>query len=315
MTDLLTPLQAFLFEHWIEPVFQYLGLQAYVENAYDATYLLLLGVIEVIILVAVFRPLEALKPVENWLDRRQVKIDVLYTLLHRLGFIPLALFFILWPITYSLDRSLRLHGFIPLSLEDWFPILYSNMWLSFIVYLLIIDFVGYWIHRLQHRLEWWWALHGLHHSQRQMSYWTDDRNHLLDDILTAALFSLLALLIGVAPNQLVIPLMLTRILQSFAHSNVAIDFGALGEKVLVSPRFHRIHHGIGIGSEGGNQSCNFAVLFPLWDILFGTARFNEPIHATGIQDQLTGRSYGEGFWAQQWLGLKRLGRTMKGLKA
>ena len=224
MTDLLTPLQAFLFEHWIEPVFQYLGLQAYVENAYDATYLLLLGVIEVIILVAVFRPLEALKPVENWLDRRQVKIDVLYTLLHRLGFIPLALFFILWPITYSLDRSLRLHGFIPLSLEDWFPILYSNMWLSFIVYLLIIDFVGYWIHRLQHRLEWWWALHGLHHSQRQMSYWTDDRNHLLDDILTAALFSLLALLIGVAPNQLVIPLMLTRILQSFAHSNVAIDF-------------------------------------------------------------------------------------------
>ncbi|KXW56197.1 sterol desaturase family protein [Ferrovum sp. PN-J185] len=315
MTDLLTPLQAFLFEHWVEPLFQYMGLQAYVESAYDAIYLLLLGVIEILILVVVFRPLEALKPVENWPDRRSVAIDILYTLLHRLGFIPLALFFILWPITYSLDRNLRLHGFIPLSLEEWFPILYSNMWLSFVVYLLIIDFMGYWIHRLQHRLEWWWALHGLHHSQRQMSYWTDDRNHLLDDILTAAIFSLLALLIGVAPNQLVIPLMLTRILQSFAHSNVAIDFGYIGERLLVSPRFHRIHHSIGIGSESGNQSCNFAVLFPIWDILFGTARFNEPLHGTGIEDQLTGRSYGEGFWAQQWLGLQRLARTMKGLKA
>ncbi len=116
MTDLLTPLQAFLFEHWVEPLFQYMGLQAYVESAYDAIYLLLLGVIEILILVVVFRPLEALKPVENWPDRRSVAIDILYTLLHRLGFIPLALFFILWPITYSLDRNLRLHGFIPLSL-------------------------------------------------------------------------------------------------------------------------------------------------------------------------------------------------------
>jgi hypothetical protein len=28
--------------------------------------------------------------------------------------------------------------------------------------------------------------------------------------------------------------------------------------------------------------------------------------ATGIRDQLHGRDYGDGFWRQQWLGLKRL---------
>ncbi|HQT80617.1 MAG: hypothetical protein B7Z60_05285 [Ferrovum sp. 37-45-19] len=315
MNELLTPLQAFIFEHWIEPLLAWLGLQAYVENAYDALYLVLLGIIEISLLVLVFRPLEALRPVEKWTDRRALSLDVLYTLLHRLGFIPLALFFLLWPITYSLDRTLRIHGFIPLSLEDLWPVLSRHLWLSFMAYLIMLDFIGYWIHRLQHRLEWWWALHGLHHSQRQMSYWTDDRNHLLDDLLTAAIFSLFGLFMGVPPSQLVIPMMLTRLVQSFAHSNVNIRFGSLGERLLVSPYFHRVHHGIGQGSESGDKSCNFAVLFPVWDILFGTAKFNEPLSATGIEDQLQGRSYGEGFWSQQWLGLIRLTRALQGLKA
>jgi sterol desaturase/sphingolipid hydroxylase (fatty acid hydroxylase superfamily) len=32
--------------------------------------------------------------------------------------------------------------------------------------------------------------------------------------------------------------------------------------------------------------CNFAVLFPVWDMLFGTARFDGTYEATGIRDQL-----------------------------
>jgi sterol desaturase/sphingolipid hydroxylase (fatty acid hydroxylase superfamily) len=48
------------------------------------------------------------------------------------------------------------------------------------------------------------------------------------------------------------------------------------------------------------------VLFPLWDMLFGSARFDDRFDPTGIRDQLQGRDYGRGFWAQQWLGLKRL---------
>ncbi|MCX7223212.1 MAG: fatty acid hydroxylase, partial [Burkholderiales bacterium] len=43
--------------------------------------------------------------------------------------------------------------------------------------------------------------------------------------------------------------------------------------------------------------------------LFKTARFATPYAKTGIHDQLPqdgGRDYGRGFWAQQWLGLRRL---------
>jgi sterol desaturase/sphingolipid hydroxylase (fatty acid hydroxylase superfamily) len=57
--------------------------------------------------------------------------------------------------------------------------------------------------------------------------------------------------------------------------------------------------------------CNFAVLFPLWDVLFGTAQWQREVEPTGIRDQLPApegqaREYGRGFWAQQWLGLKRM---------
>jgi hypothetical protein len=44
-------------------------------------------------------------------------------------------------------------------------------------------------------------------------------------------------------------------------------------------------------------------------VLMGTARFGGPLEPTGIRDQLPGeggRDYGQGFWAQQWLGLRRL---------
>jgi sterol desaturase/sphingolipid hydroxylase (fatty acid hydroxylase superfamily) len=78
-----------------------------------------------------------------------------------------------------------------------------------------------------------------------------------------------------------------------------------------------VHHGIGIGHESAGPGSlgghNFAVLLPVWDILFGSARFDAAIEPTGIRDQLAGgdgfaggRDYGRGFWAQQWLGLLRI---------
>jgi len=54
---------------------------------------------------------------------------------------------------------------------------------------------------------------------------------------------------------------------------------------------------------------NFAALFPIWDVLFRTARFGVGYGPTGIHDQqaeLGGRDYGRSFWSQQWLGLKRM---------
>jgi hypothetical protein len=48
-------------------------------------------------------------------------------------------------------------------------------------------------------------------------------------------------------------------------------------------------------------------------MLFRTADFTPGFGPTGIADQVTqGRDYGRGFWAQQWLGLRRLLRIGEG---
>ena len=179
----------------------------------------------------------------------------------------------------------------------------------------VLDFFDYWYHRAQHNVGWWWGLHSLHHSQQDMNLWSDDRNHLLDDLLRDLFMAVIALFIGVQPGQYVLLVALSRILQSVQHANIRLHFGSVGERLLVSPRFHRLHHAIGIGHESRGRGSlgghNFAVLFPVWDVLFGTARFGGGFALTGIRDQLPppqgkGRDYGRGFWRQQWLGLRRM---------
>ncbi|HVT36895.1 MAG TPA: sterol desaturase family protein [Nevskiaceae bacterium] len=307
---MLGELQTWIFEHAVEPLLYATNQMALAEDAYDGIEAVLLGAVEIALLLILLRPLERWRPLEHWSDMRPVRTDVIYTLLHRLGGFALILYFSVRPLLLWLDGELHLRGIAPAPLESWVPGLADHPAASFLVYLVILDFADYWRHRLQHRLEWWWALHALHHSQRQMSIWTDDRNHFLDDFIAAFWFAAVALAIGVPPSQFLLLAMTTRLVQSLAHINSRIRFGWLGERLLVSPSYHRRHHAMGYGHEGRARGCNFATLFPIWDLLFGTADFSEHYDPTGIRDQLDGRDYGEGLLRQQWLGFTRLARAL-----
>jgi sterol desaturase/sphingolipid hydroxylase (fatty acid hydroxylase superfamily) len=210
-----------------------------------------------------------------------------------------------------LDGTLRMQGFIPPSLEDLAPWFAAHPLASFFVYLALLDLAEYWRHRLSHRFDWWWALHAVHHSQRQLSFWSDRRNHLLDDVLADLWMVVVALIIGVPPGHFLGIVVVTRLIESLSHTNVRLTFGRLGDRLLVSPGYHRLHHGIGVGHEGKARGCNFAPLFPLWDMLFGSANFARARPATGIRDQLDGADYGRGFIAQQVLGVKRMVRSLR----
>lgn len=305
-----TAAQAWLFEHAVQPLLYGTGLMRFQEQGHAATEWFLLGALQVVVLWALLRPLEAFAPAERWADRRDTRVDVLYTLLNRLGLIPLAVFLLVTPLVDALTEGLRAVGFTPFNLDGAWPGVSDVPLVTFLLYLVVLDLVDYWVHRGQHALGWWWALHAVHHSQRTMSLWTDDRNHVLDDLLLALVKAVVALAIGAEPAQFVMLIIATRMLQSLQHANVAWTLGPAG-RVLVSPLFHRRHHAIGVGHEGRRRGCNFAVLFPVWDMLFGTADYRRAVEPTGIRDQLPapegrGRDYGRGFWAQQWLGVQRM---------
>ena len=310
LLDAFFALQQGLFESTVQPLLFAAGLGNLLEDGYRASGWVLLGLIQLFIMLTLFRALERWRPVEAVIDRAAVRVDVIYTLIHRLGLVRVLVFFTLDPLWDGLVAQLRLVGWAPWSLDQAWPGVTDMAWVSFLIYLVVFDAVDYALHRAQHNFHWWWQLHALHHSQRQMTLWSDNRNHLLDDLLRDSILVLVALAVGIAPAQFVAVVVATQLLESLSHANVRLSFGPWLGRLLVSPRFHRLHHTIGVGHESAGPGSlgghNYAVLFPVWDILFRSARFDERYESTGIRDQLEGRDYGRGFWAQQWLGLKRL---------
>ena len=310
LIDLFANTQAALYESVAQPVAFAMGLGSRLEDVFDATGWLLIGLLQIAVMLAVIGPLQRWRPVEPVTDKRAVVTDVIYTLIHRLGVFRCVLFFTIDPWVDELLGEMRTAGFGTFHLEDLWPGVTDGPWISFLIYLVVFDFLNYWLHRAQHQFNPWWALHAVHHSQRQMTQWTDNRNHMLDDLLHALIWVMVAQVIGIAPSQFVAVVALTQLSESFQHANLRVSFGWLGERLWVSPRFHRTHHGVGIGHEthgaltlGGH---NFGVLLPWWDMLFGTADFDPRFVPTGIRDQVEeGRDYGQGFWAQQRLGLQR----------
>ena len=321
--------QQWLFVQVIQPLAFWAGAGNLLEQGYGATEWLLVGVLQIAVLVLVLGPAQRLWPVEPVTDRRAVRVDVLYTLLHRLGLFKLLMFFSFEAWALDVFGWLRVRGLPTLQIDQLWPGVTDVAWVSFILYLVLFDLVGYWLHRWQHHWHWWWQLHAVHHSQRQMTMWTDNRNHLLDSVITDLVFVTVALLVGVGPSQFVALVALSQLMESLQHANLRWPWPAWAERLVVSPRFHRHHHAIALSHEPeaalvpgrapvaeGMRAAprapdrfgvNYGILFPWWDMLFGSADWRGGYDATGIDDQvLKGRDYGRGFWAQQWLGLRRL---------
>lgn len=309
--NFVSSLQTTLYVDLVQPFLFKIGLMGYDEDTYDALYWVIVGVLEVCVMYAILRPLEALRPAEKWQDRKGVRVDVLYTWIVKLGILNLFFFFAFQPFFDGFQSWLRLHDIANVDLDNLWPGVTSQPLVAFVIYILVLDFGGYWYHRMEHRIGIWWELHAVHHSQQKMSLWSDDRNHLLDDIMQAGFFAAVALVIGVPPSQFVVLVAITNLMQSVQHANIRMHFGWLGERLLVSPTFHRRHHAVGYGHEGTAYGCNFGVLFPWWDVMFRSVSWNRELEPTGIRDQLPvgdipGRNYGDGFFEQHWLAFKRI---------
>ena len=305
----VSTLQTWAYIDVVQPLLFKLGFMDYDEDAYDALYPVIIGLLTIVAMYVTLRPLEKLFPVERWENRKGVRVDVFYTWITKLGLFNLFFFVAFQPLFGHTQVWLRYHGVSNLNLDNVWPGVTSQPLVAFCIYLVVLDFAGYWYHRWQHKIGIWWELHAVHHSQRQMSLWCDDRNHLLDVVLQAAFFASIALAIGIAPTQFVVVSAVTNFAQSLQHANVRLPFGWL-ERLVVSPAFHRRHHAVGYGHEGTKYGCNFGVLFPWWDMLFKTASWNRTVEPTGIRQQYEGQSYGEGFLAQHWLAFVRIGRRL-----
>ncbi len=301
-----------LDQYAILPILYRFGWMQWEELSFDWALVCVYGLFAVILTYAICWPLEAAFPVERWASRKAVAVDMLYTLLSRVGVIPIVSFLLFYQVQTAFTGGLVDAGFIPPDLESLIPALFGHPVITFFIYALILDFADYWRHRLSHSFRAWYALHALHHAQRQMSFWSDDRNHVLDELISFLWFFAIGLAIGIPPLQFPLLMLLLRFMESFSHANIRLSFGP-AEYLLISPRFHRLHHA---QKAAGRRSCNYGAVFPFWDMIFRTADFSNLYLPTGDTKAPEALATG-GYFAQQLTGarmfLAALGRKKAAL--
>ena len=311
MIALFDSAAGWLQETVLLPLLYAVGLMQWEDVSFGWALFAVYGLVQVIVTFAICVPLERWRPIEHWPDNRAVAVDVIYTLISRVGLLPFVTFVLFYKLQVGLNGFLTDHGWVPPTLERLIPGLLGQQVLTFFLYVLILDFSDYWRHRLSHLFDWWYSLHALHHAQRQMTFWSDDRNHLLDEIIAFVWFTAVALLIGIPPLQFPLLVLLLRLLESLSHANARLSFGWLGERLLISPRFHRAHHGV---TAAGLRSVNYGAILPWWDMIFRTADFSREFVRTGDPTAEEELATG-GYLAQQWTGLRRMLRDLFGRRA
>lgn len=286
----------------IAPLLALLRVRASAADAREVAESLLIAALQVAIIAGVFRPLESARPAEPWRDRKLTAVDRFATLLMVFGLLPLASFLVLLPLKDLFG------GGDPASaagLRHWLPWLDAQPLAAFAIYFAVYELAYYWMHRAQHAIPWWWALHSMHHSQRQLSCWANDRGSYLDAMLQGLILAGVGIALGVEASEFAWLALLAELVQNFSHANVRIDFGPLLGRLVVGPGFHRLHHMRMDPARPGLHNCNFSQVLPVWGILFGTARYGEAIRPTGVGDAIVDADNGRGLFAMQWWTLKR----------
>jgi sterol desaturase/sphingolipid hydroxylase (fatty acid hydroxylase superfamily) len=137
--------------------------------------------------------------------------------------------------------------------------------LKLLFFVLAVDCSAYWLHRLWHTGA-LWRIHRWHHSPNYM-YWLAGVRASLPQVLMAGLpFTLwLPLLKPIPPAFFVLYSVFLIVTNNWMHMNTTWRSRWL-EWVLVTPRYHHVHH----GDDPAFYMRNFGVVFTFWDRLFGT---------------------------------------------
>ena len=138
-------------------------------------------------------------------------------------------------------------------------------WWMFPVVFIAKDFSGYWIHRFEHMVNYFWNRHVVHHSSEEYNLSCALRQST-SEIFSLAIFILFPLaLIGIPVEVFAIVAPIHLFAQFWYHTRLIGKMGVL-EKLIVTPSHHRVHHAI----NPEYIDKNFSQIFIVWDKLFGT---------------------------------------------
>jgi sterol desaturase/sphingolipid hydroxylase (fatty acid hydroxylase superfamily) len=172
-----------------------------------------------------------------------------------------------------------------------------------IVFALYIDCANYWMHRLAHKIPLLWAVHSFHHSAERLTVITGARHHWAEKIALAPMVFLTLMLFQVPAHIMSIAVLLTNVPNGLQHLNYKIAWHRAGIWIN-TPQWHRIHHSV----EPKHYDKNFSSVFPIMDVIFGTAHRPAPDEypETGLRPRENPQLWEGIIWPfPRWLGLRR----------
>jgi alkylglycerol monooxygenase len=148
-----------------------------------------------------------------------------------------------------------------LHLMEWNK---GSIW-PYIIVFVFFDFTGYWAHRLQHRVNFFWSHHLVHHSSEEFNLPCALRQQIavMTNVYTLMLIPMA--LIGIPAEVLALVGPIHLFSQFWYHTRYIGKLGFL-EYILVTPSAHRVHHAM----NDIYMDKNYSQIFIFWDRMFGT---------------------------------------------
>ena len=137
--------------------------------------------------------------------------------------------------------------------------------LTYIIGFIVVDFYGYWGHRLNHSINFLWNRHIIHHSSEEFNLSCALRQTVSAFFNYFTVFLIPAAILGVPAKVIAVIGPIHLFLQYWYHTRLIGKLGWL-EYVIVTPSHHRVHHAI----NAEYLDKNHGQIFIFWDKWFGT---------------------------------------------
>jgi sterol desaturase/sphingolipid hydroxylase (fatty acid hydroxylase superfamily) len=134
----------------------------------------------------------------------------------------------------------------------------------------VMDFLYYWLHRIDHVSRFFWAVHVTHHSSEQFNLTVGFRSSVFQPLYRFIYFAPLPLM-GFQPVDILFIFAATQIWGILVHTEYVGKLGWL-EHILVTPSHHRVHH----ASNVRYLDKNLGMFLIVWDKWFGTFQAEMP---------------------------------------
>ncbi|MFT7258818.1 MAG: sterol desaturase/sphingolipid hydroxylase (fatty acid hydroxylase superfamily) [Glaciecola sp.] len=139
---------------------------------------------------------------------------------------------------------------------------------EFIISFILIDLMGYFLHRASHTYSILWRFHLVHHSDVNVDVSTSVRHHPVEPLISMIFTSIIIMSLGAPLISVIFYEIFRIIISTFSHANIKIPnyIDRILSLVIVTPNFHCIHH----AANKHDTNSNYSNALSCWDYLFST---------------------------------------------